>query len=360
MCTCITFENGDFYFGRNLDLEYSFGEQIVVTPRNFHLRFRHAADQPTHYAMIGMASSAGLGIAGRAQDGEDSLFPLYAEAVNEEGLCMAGLNFPGSACYRKPADGNRNLASFELIPWLLGICGTVGEAKEQIRTLNITDDAFLPDMPPAPLHWMLADREQCLVLEQTESGLKVFDDPAGVLTNNPPFEYHSMNLNNYLNLTAGHPVSRFLGNREPGTKATTAQKTLRLAPYSQGMGSMGLPGDPSSASRFIRAAFLKWNSSCGQDELSNVSQFFHILDGVAMTRGSVYTEEGKCDITLYSCCVNARAGVYYYRTYENSQISAVRLENAGIDGEELIGYELRTKQNIKWQNESVEKENRME
>lgn len=358
MCTCITFENGDFYFGRNLDLEYSFGEQIVVTPRNFHLQFRHAPDQAAHYAMIGMASSAGMTTAGKKSGGGTSPFPLYAEAVNEKGLCMAGLNFPGSACYRKPAEGGRNLASFELIPWILGTCGTVREAQEQLRTLNITDDAFSADMPPAPLHWMLADREQCLVLEQMEGGLKIYENPVGVLTNNPPFEYHSTNLNNYLNLTSGPPVPRFSGGRDPETEME--KKTLRLAPYSQGMGALGLPGDPSSASRFIRAAFLKWNSVCAQDEMSNVSQFFHILDGVAMTRGSVYTEEGRCDITVYSCCVNVRTGVYYYRTYENSQINAVRLENAGTDGEKLIGYGLETEQNIKWQNESVEKEKCME
>lgn len=358
MCTCITFENGDFYFGRNLDLEYSFGEQIVVTPRNFHLRFRHVPDQASHYAMIGMAASAGLTAGGEVRGGEASPFPLYAEAVNEKGLCMAGLNFPGSACYRKPAEGGRNLASYELIPWLLGTCGTVCEAQEQLRTLNITDDAFSADMPPAPLHWMLADRKQCLVLEQTEDGLKIYDDPAGVLTNNPTFEYHSMNLNNYLNLTAGYPDSRFFGERDQGGEP--AGRGLRLAPYSQGMGAMGLPGDSSSVSRFVRAAFLKWNSVCAQDEMSNISQFFHILDGVAMTRGTVYTEEGRCDITVYSCCVNARTGVYYYRTYENSQIHAVGLGNAGMDGKELIGYGLETEQNIRWQNESVEKEKCME
>src|SRR5699024_2599362 len=82
MCTCIAYKNKDFYFGRNLDLDCSFGEQVVVTPRNFSLEFRNTEWENRHYAMIGMASA-------------DDRFPLYAEAVNEKGLCMAGLNFPG-------------------------------------------------------------------------------------------------------------------------------------------------------------------------------------------------------------------------------------------------------------------------
>lgn len=322
----MAYKNGDFYFGRNMDLEYSFGECVVVVPRAFPLQFKYAATLPRHYAMIGMAT------------GED-VFPLYAEAVNEQGLCMAGLNFPGNAYYRKPEQKKINLPTFELIPWLLGTCASVREAEERLREITITDDVFSEDMPPAQLHWMLADRESCLVVESVREGVKIYENPTGILTNNPPFEYHKMNLNNYLSVTAGYPQPRFSRTGNEGSK-------FCLKPYSQGMGGIGLPGDYSSASRFVKAAFLKWNSVCGEKEEENVSQIFHILDSVAMPRGAVVTQDGKYDITTYSCCVNADTGIYYYKTYGNSQINAVDMRNADSDGTALTIYPMKTKPNI--------------
>ena len=310
MCTCITYTNNDFYFGRNLDLDCSFGETVTITPRSFPLIFRKAERQDHHYAMIGMASA------------NDS-FPLYAEAVNEKGLAMAGLNFPGNAFYQQPDGKGLEIASFEVIAWLLGKCASVAEAEEYLHEMKIVDLAFSARMPPAPLHWMLADHEKCLVLEAVRDGLKVYENPFGVLTNNPPFEYHRMNMNNYMNLTTESPQNRFADR-------------LDLKPYAQGMGAMGLPGDASSASRFVRAAFLKWNSVAPEEEKANVSQFFHILDSVAMVRGSVVTDQGTYDITTYSCCANVRTGVYYYKTYDDSRMRAVDMHETDLDGNVLI------------------------
>lgn len=310
MCTCITYDNGSFYFGRNLDLDGSFGETVTVTPRNFSLHFRKAGRMERHYAMIGMAA-------------EQERFPLYAEAVNEKGLCMAGLNFPGNAYYQESGGEGLELASFEVIPWLLGKHASVAEAEESLREMRIVDLAFSEQMPPAPLHWMLADRERCVVLEAIREGLKVYENPFGVLTNNPPFEYHRMNMDHYLNLTAASPQNRF-------------SDRLDLKSCSQGVGAVGLPGDASSASRFVRAAFLKWNSAAPEDEVSSVSQFFHILDGVAMVRGTVVTEKGKYDLTTYSCCVNAQTGVYYYKTYDDSRIRAAKLRETDPEAKRLI------------------------
>lgn len=310
MCTCITYHNAGFYFGRNLDLDCSFNEAVTVAPRSFPLRFCNTESMEHHYAMIGMASAS-------------ETFPLYAEAVNEKGLAMAGLNFPGSAVYQKPDGKGTELASFEMIAWFLGKCASVEEAKQHLSDLKITDDAFSSEMPPAPLHWMMADKEHCIVIEQVKEGLKVYDNSFGVLTNNPPFEYHRMNMNNYLNLSAKSPRNRFADG-------------LELKAFAQGMGAVGLPGDASSVSRFVRAAFLKWNSVAPAEERANVSQFFHILDGVSMVRGSVVTETGSYDITTYSCCVNTRTGMYYYKTYDDSRIRTADMHAADLDGDRLI------------------------
>lgn len=313
MCTCMTYRKERFYFGRNLDLEYSFGEQVAVTPRNYPLHFRNGEKQEHHYAMIGMAA------------GEKS-YPLYAEAANEKGLCMAGLNFPGNACYRAPEAGKINVASWELIPYLLGSCASVEEAEPILKRLCVTDEAFSSQMPPAPLHWMLADRERCLVLEAVEEGLKIYENPFGVLTNNPPFPYHRENMRNYLNLTAGSPDNRVSGE-------------LELIPYGQGMGALGLPGDASPASRFAKTVFLKYNSvtekeegNAAETEPAEITEFFHILEQVGMIRGMVRTPEGRCDITLYSSCICPETGKYYFRTYGDSRIQAVDLWEENPDG----------------------------
>ena len=116
MCTAISFNAKDNYFGRNLDLEYSYSETVTITPRNYIFKFRRVKELETHYAMIGMAY---------VSDG----YPLYYEATNEKGLSMAGLNFPGNA-YFKECEGNMdNVAPFELIPWVLWQCDSVTQAK---------------------------------------------------------------------------------------------------------------------------------------------------------------------------------------------------------------------------------------
>lgn len=325
MCTCIGMrQNGVFYFGRNLDLEYSFGEQVAAMPRAFPLSFCFEEGQGEHFAMIGMAS---------VEDG----YPLYAEAVNEKGVCMAGLNFPGNAHYfPSPAKDSLNLAPWELIPYLLGRCERAAEAALLLRRVRLVDRPFKGGLPLAPLHWMVADAHGCFVAEPMPSGMRVYENAAGVLTNNPPFEYHMQRLNDYMNLTPAPPVNRMT-------------PALPLRAYGQGMGSIGLPGDASPSSRFVRAAYYAGNSACAAGEAGAVSQFFHILGAVEMVRGGVLAPDGRYDITTYACCANAEEGIYYYRTYENSRINAVRLDAAAA-GSELALFPLEDKQDILYRN----------
>lgn len=328
MCTSLAFTGSHPCFGRNLDLEESFGEQIVITPRSFPLTFRRLPCQKNHYAIIGMAHVAG-GV------------PLYAEAVNEKGLYMAGLNFPGNACYFPHADdGATEAAPYELIPWLLGQCATIEETKDLLERLRLLDEPFAPGLPSAPLHWHLSDGHTSLVLESMADGLHIHTDPVGVLTNNPPFDFHLTNLRQYLNLTAASPENRF-------------HSALSLSPFGQGMGSLGLPGDPSPVSRFVRAAFYKWNSPWAEEEAGRMTQCFHVLDGVAMVPGSVRTPEDKLDQTTYSCCIcPGEAGVtYYYKTASNQRICAVRMAEHQMDQTELAVFPLKTEQDICWHKE---------
>ncbi len=324
MCTAAAYQTDGFYFGRNLDYEHGFGEQITVTPRHFSLPMRHLPTLEEHYALIGMSS---------VQQG----YPLYYDAMNEKGLCMAGLNFVRSAVYFPAAADKANVTQFELIPWLLGRCATAAEARALLAGVNITDEGFAPGLPPAKLHWLLADRRQCLVIEQTAQGLHIYDDPAGVLTNEPPFPVQLFGLNDYAQLSARPPENRF-------------SPALPLEAYSRGMGGLGLPGDLSSRSRFIRAAFTRLNSRSASDEAASVSQFFHILGAVEQQRGCCVLEDGACEMTLYTSCCSADTGIYYHTTYTSGHISAVNMHHTDLDGAALALYPMETDWQVCFQN----------
>jgi choloylglycine hydrolase len=323
MCTAITYQTRDHYFGRTLDYEHTFGEEVVITPRKY--RFQSADSSPftARYAIIGMAHVEGK-------------YPLYYDAVNEKGLAMAGLNFVGNAQYFSPKPGKENVPSFALIPWILGHCVCLQEAKGRLENLNITDRPFAEAYPLAQLHWLLADASGCLVIESTAEGLHVYEDPVGVLTNNPPFPQQLFRLRDYMGLSPEDPRNTFAPE-------------LELLTYSRGMGALGLPGDLSSQSRFVRAAFGRCNSKSGDAEEESVSQFFHILGTVAQTRGLCRVEDGY-EITQYTSCCNTSRGIYYYTTYENSRITAVDIRREDLDGKKLICYPLQRKTDIDLQN----------
>ena len=324
MCTCINFKTKDNYFGRNLDLEYRFNEKVVITPRNYEFKLKNGNIINTKYSIIGMATL------------EDK-YPLYAEASNEKGLSIAGLYFPKNTYYFPNDNSKLSLAPYELIPYFLGLYRSVKEIKELILNLNITNIPFSSKYPVSDLHWMISDSDECIVIEQMKGGLKIYENPYGVLTNNPPFHYQLININNYRNLTPNYVDSRF-------------SNKVNLGQYGQGMGAIGLPGDNTPTSRFVRAAFNKLNSVNGNDEMSSITQFFHILDSVSMVRGSTITKEGNFDITTYSCCINTSKGIYYYKTYTNNQITAIKMTEQEKNKSDLSIYDLIENQQIKYQN----------
>lgn len=324
MCTAATYKTNDFYFGRTLDYESSYGEEIVIMPRNFRLDFLSEGICEKHYAVIGTAHIAGG-------------YPLFYDAVNEKGLCMAGLNFVGNAHYFKNKNGKSNIAQYEFIPWILGKCASTDEAKELISNINITDTPFSEHMPVGQLHWIIADKNSAITVESVSDGIKVYDNPLGVLTNNPPFDEQMFRLNDYMHLSSRQPKNTF-------------SDKLELKAYSRGMGAIGLPGDLSSQSRFVRVAFVKANSVSGKGETESVSQFFHILGSVDQPRGCCEVADGKYEITIYTSCCNADKGIYYYMTYDNHRISAVDMRKESLDGNELISYPMITEEKINCQN----------
>ena len=317
MCTAIRDRH---LFGRTLDLECSYGEQIVVTPRAVPFDFLYEPPRARHLAMIGTAHIA----TGR---------PLYYDAVNESGLCVAALNFPACAAYHPPRAGAHNLASFEFIPWLLGQCQTLDEAKRLLRDTVITPDQAADDLPATPLHWMIADASGAVTVESVGDGLNIYDNSVDVLTNSPDFAYHMTHLCDFSHLDSAPPQN-------------TLCPTVDLPRYSRGMGAMGLPGDASSASRFVRAVFTQHHTLPETDEISAVSRFFHVMDTVACPRGFALTDSGRPIYTVYTSCADTARGIYYFTTYANRRIRAVRLRDADLDAAALTCFSMDDAQDV--------------
>ena len=309
MCTAISFKTKDHYFGRTLDLDYHYNESVVITPRNYPFSFRNGREIKNHLAIIGIATVI-----------DD--YPLYYEATNEKGLSIAGLNFQHNAHYFPVSDNKENLAPFELIPWILGQFTSVDEVKENLNKINIADINFNKSFKNSPLHWLIADRDKSITVECVEEGLKIYDNPLGVLTNNPPFE---------LQLEKYKSAIGTLGKEEADPKIN-----------SKGLDAFGLPGDLSSPSRFAKVAFAKEKSVCQETEEESVTQFFHILGTVNTPRGFIKDDY----MTVYTSCCNTDKGIYYYTTYGNSQISAVDMNKESLDSDNLISYPLVTEQQI--------------
>lgn len=313
MCTAVNFKKKYNYFGRNFDYEYTFSEQITICPRNYKFSFTNGEETDRHFAMIGMSKVV-------------ENYPLYFDATNEKGVSVAALNFPGFARYTPKKYDKDNVASFEFIPWVLVDCESVRCVKQKLKNANITKEAFSQEFEPTPLHWLIADKDEAITVEQTEKGFFCFDNPIGILTNSPDFEKQMFNLNNFIRLSAKEPYNTF-------------SDKLDLKPYSRGMGAMGLPGDLSSMSRFVRASFVKLNSMCGENEAEAVNQMFHILYSVYQQRGCSFSKYGT-EITNYTSCCNTDKGIYYYTTYNNLSVNAIDMHKENLNTDKLIAYNM--------------------
>lgn len=236
MCTAISCGK---YLGRTLDVETKWGGEIVKTG-----------------SVIGMA---------RVANG----VPLWFDAANKYGLGGAALNFPGLAVYRVVSEKKYNISSYALIGFVLEKCKNVNEAENLLREVNVTSEAFSSDLPPTPLHWIFADPEGCIVLEQTEAGARVYRNKIGVLTNAPTFPEH-------------------LNNIEKGMK----------------------PCDLSSESRFVLATEAKKGSAPESAE-----DFFDIMKSVFVEIGRGSTEKMK---TVYTSCFDLKKGKYYCKNGEKT------------------------------------------
>lgn len=317
MCTGLALETKDglHLFGRNMDIEYSFNQSIIFIPRNFKcVNKSNKKELTTKYAVLGMGTIF-----------DD--YPTFADGMNEKGLGCAGLNFPVYVSYSKEdIEGKTNIPVYNFLLWVLANFSSVEEVKEALKNANIVDIPISENIPNTTLHWMISDiTGKSIVVEQTKEKLNVFDNNIGVLTNSPTFDWHVANLNQYVSLRYNQVPEFKLGDQS-------------LTALGQGTGLVGLPGDFTPASRFIRVAFLRDAMIKNDKDSIDLIEFFHILNNVAMVRGSTRTIEEKSDLTQYTSCMCLEKGIYYYNTYENNQINAIDMNKENLDGNEIKTY----------------------
>ena len=329
MCTALSINSkeGNYFFGRNMDLAYNFNQKVIIIPKSYEFKDLVTGNMITNNRAI-------IGI-GTVIDNH----PTLADGMNENGLAAAGLNFMGYAYWEKElVEGKTNIAPYDFIQWILSNHDTVEQVKESIVNIELVDVPLNENVPCPTLHWMITDKTgNSIVVEKTKEKFAFYNNTVGILTNNPTFDWHLTNLNEYIYLTPNNPKDTEWSNQE-------------LTPLGIGAGTLGIPGDFASVSRFVRAAYIRANEPIIDNDIKAVTQFFHMLDYVKMVRGGVMTKEGLEDLTLYSSCMDQEKGIYYYKTYGNNRISAVDMNKEQLEGKELKIFEYITEQDIKYLN----------
>ncbi len=304
MCTVLTYTTGEhqLLFGRNMDLEYEFGQTLMAVPRQY---------QGGTYGIMAMGTVYGD-------------IPLLADGFNEKGLCCAGLNFPGYASYPlAPKDGDTNVPVYDFTRWVLATFGTVAAFRQVAHTLRIIDKPVARELPSPTLHWILADEQECVVVESTFSGVHVYDNPVGTLTNSPGFPYHLSTLSQYTHLTHESP-------------SPVCWNGHSLPLHGVGAGLIGLPGDATPNGRFVRGAYYVSRKGSFSTTKASKTAMFHMLDNLAMVPGTVYTPDGLMDKTIYTAVMSPSEYQYHLKTYENFTIETVTLEQKHLDATELV------------------------
>lgn len=291
-----------------MDIHYSFNEKIIIVPRNYQINFKVEKSLNKHYLIYGSGTSI-------------NNYPLLCDGANEKGLAFAGLNFLGNAKYYSYKKGKSNYTPYELVLYLLGTCTNVDEVKMKLKDINILNVAFSEKIPLASLHFMISDLNKSIVIETTKEGMKIYDNPYNVLTNNPDFSFHKNNIYNYMHLSINDPINQF--------------KEVELVPISFNQGLIGLPGDYSSVSRFIKAFVIKNYISLFDEENKMINQFFYVLDSVLMPKGLVKVND-EYEYTRYSICYNLNDQLIYYKTYDKRKIKSINIDKYDNSGESLI------------------------
>lgn len=305
MCTAISVvsKQNEVFFGRTMDFDYEFDLEAYIIPRNYKYCGEYLGNSyRTKYSFICTGQPTGR--------------LLAADGMNEKGLGVAALYFPGYAHFQDKTTANKlSVTSAELVNYLLSNCQNV---EEVISLSSILEIIGVPDPITnriLPLHWIVTDKTgKSIVIESTKQGLMVISNPVGVLANSPEFTWHYTNLRNYMMITPESPELKKWGD-------------LTLKALSKGTGASGLPGDFTSTSRFVRITYAKSFMKLPETREEMILACFHIMKLVTIPKGIVIASNDQLEYTQYINFMNLNTGSYYFTSYYNNEIKYANIND---------------------------------
>ncbi len=326
-CTSFLLRSADngFVYGRTMEFGLPLQSQFTVVPRKLEVK----GTGPDGTAGTGLAWTTKYGATGMNGLG----LPILIDGMNEAGLAGGMLYLPGLAEYQSvpPAEAKNSIASFELLLYVLTNFATVAETKAALPKIKVSRAPQAVFKAPVPLHMTLHDATGAsIVVEYIGGELHIHDNPTGVLTNAPGFNWHIANLGNFLNLSAYDPKPLKVGS-------------LTIAPPSTGSGAPGLPGDMSAPARFVRAFLYSRAAPHLPTSTDAVGNAFHILNNFDIAPGIIRTEADSkagggvagIETTEWSVVADTKTRRYYVRTYEDSQSRMIDLTKADLDAKTI-------------------------
>jgi len=320
--------DGGYIYGRTLEFGVDLESKGISIGRGTKLRG------------TGLDGKAGSGVkweAKYAAIGANGLgLPIIMDGFNEQGLAGGLLYAPNISEFQTitPAESDLSIASYEMLVYALTNFATVDEVKEGFRKIKVNQSPLKFFKGVVPLHMTLHDASgKSIVVEYIGGELQIHDNPTGVLTNAPHFTWHLNNLGNYANLSTSNPAPIKVGD-------------INFSSPSSGGGMMGLPGDMSSPSRFVRAFFMAQNVPAKQDAQQQVSNAFHILNnfdispGLVSLGGGFGGATGGFEKTYWSSVSDMKNQIFYIRTYNDPGVQAMRMADIDLSIPEIKTYNL--------------------
>lgn len=310
--------DGGSIYGRTMEFAFPIDSDLIVIPRNYAL----AADVPdgktwkAKYAAVGMNA---FGVT------------ALADGMNEKGLTGGVLYFPDFAAYTDPADAKaeNSLAPWDLLSWALTNFETVAEVKDALNSIAVVSVKQKEMGIVPPLHYTLHDATGAsIVIEPVDGKLKVHDNPIGVMTNSPPFDWHLTNLRNYVKLSPHNakPV-KILG--------------AEVKPLGEGSGMLGIPGDTTPPSRFIRASAFVLSASPVASGPEGVRLAEHIVNNFDIPKGWIDEPSTPPEYTQWSTIGDLKNKAYYIKTYNDPVLRGFALKDLDLDAKDMVTIKLK-------------------
>lgn len=296
MCTSIIYENGlrEFFLARTMDFTFPLDGKPIYIPRGYTFYTDSLKHFKSNLSFIG---------AGRLIDEY-----VFGDGVNEAGLAVASLYFATDAVYPKKSEGTLlELAPHDVVSFLLGNCQTILEVKKIIKEIKIIEEVSPVIDGVLPLHWIVADKSgRSIVIEPVATGIEIYENTVGVMTNSPSFPWHLTNLNQYVTVS----------NTE---KRPIQYKDFLATGNGAGSGMLGIPGDYTSISRFVRIAFMNQFIEKAQSNEESINVISRMLSAVYIPKGIKFKRNGLTDYTQFSSVMDLSHSVYYINYYENNR-----------------------------------------